>query len=68
MQIAMVDTSGRRARLAGWDTASFQGNACGSSWDSYMRDVAMAPDGKFFVAATTGGWGGPDRMCDTASR
>jgi hypothetical protein len=68
MQIAMLDTSGRKAMVSDWETSAFSGSACGSSWDSYMRDVSMSPDGKFFVVVTTGGWGGAGRMCDTASR
>ena len=68
MQIAMLDTSGRKARVDDWETHAFTGNACGSSWDSYMRDISVSPDGTFFVVVTTGGWGGPARMCDTASR
>ena len=68
MQIAVVNTSRPHARLTRWSTSAFDGKACGSSWDSYMRDVSVAPDGSFFVVITTGGWGGTKRLCDTASR
>ncbi|MFL6287497.1 MAG: PKD domain-containing protein, partial [Actinomycetes bacterium] len=68
VQVAMLNTSGPTATLDSWTTSVFTGNACGSSWDTYMHDVDLAPDGSFFVIVTTGGWGGTTRMCDTASR
>jgi hypothetical protein len=68
VQIAMLNTSGATATLDTWSASAFTGSACGTSWDTYMHDVDMAPDGSFFVVVTTGGWGGTTKMCDTASR
>ncbi|HEY3504159.1 MAG TPA: hypothetical protein VGN37_15415 [Actinocatenispora sp.] len=44
------------------------GAACNAnSFDSWVRDVAMAPDGSYFVVVATGGPGGT-ALCDSASR
>ncbi|HVQ86813.1 MAG TPA: PKD domain-containing protein [Actinomycetes bacterium] len=66
-QVAMLDTSGPTATVAGWSTNRFP-RACSSSFDTYLRDVDFSPDGSFFVIVTTGGWGGTGSTCDSASR
>ncbi|MEO8330094.1 MAG: PKD domain-containing protein, partial [Candidatus Nanopelagicales bacterium] len=70
-QVAMLDTSGPAATVAGWSTNRFPTD-CSSSFDTYLRDVDFAPDGSFFVIVTTGGWGNtddrPTSTCDSASR
>jgi PKD repeat protein len=69
MQVAMLDTSGAAGTVAAWSTTRFGGADCSMSFDSYMRDVDIAPDGSFFVVVTTGGWGsGTSRLCDSATR
>ena len=67
-QLAMLNTSGPNATLDPWRTTRFVGTDCGSAFDTYMRDIDLAPDGSFFVIVTTGGWGGTTRLCDTATR
>ncbi|GAA2604904.1 PKD domain-containing protein [Actinomadura fulvescens] len=66
-QIAMIDISGAKARLADWHTARY-GDTCSSSFDSYMRDVDFSPDGRYFVVTTTGAAGGIAKLCDTQAR
>jgi len=67
-QIAVLDLTGQRARLADWHT-DFYSAQCSSSFDSYMRDLDIAPDGSYFVVSTTGSYaGGPPGPCDTTAR
>jgi hypothetical protein len=71
--VAVLDTSGARAVVTGWHTARFgaRHNECNQRFGSFVRDVDLAPDGTWFVVATTGGYGGGLRtgtLCDTTSR
>jgi hypothetical protein len=65
-QIALVDVASKPARVTDWQTDRFSA-ACSSSFDTYMRDVDISPDGKFFVIVTTGA-GFTGTLCDAASR
>ena len=68
-QIAMVDVANTPATLANWHTSRFPASNCSNSFDTYMRDVDISPDGAYFVVVTTGAYsGGPPALCDTASR
>ncbi len=66
-QIAVIDLLGTKARLSSWHTARFAAT-CSLSFDSYMRDIDISPDGGFFVITTTGAYGGTAKLCDSASR
>jgi hypothetical protein len=73
VQVAVLDTSGGRARVTGWHTSQFDArhNHCNPHFGSLVRDVDFAPSGSWFVVATTGGyWGGirSGTLCDTTSR
>jgi hypothetical protein len=65
-QIALLDVASRPARVTDWQTDRFAA-ACSSSFDTYMRDVDISPDGKYFVIVTTGA-GYTGTLCDAASR
>jgi PKD repeat protein len=66
-QIVMLDLTGSAAQLADWQTSRYAAD-CSVSFDSYMRDVDVSPDGTFFVVSTTGAAGGTSKPCDTQSR
>jgi hypothetical protein len=72
-QIAMLNLGSTAASVADWTTSRFQGQSspgsayCSSSFDSYMRDVSISPDGSFFVVVTTGAYKAGS-LCDAASR
>ena len=66
-QIVMLDLTGSTARLANWQTNRYAA-ACSTSFDSYMRDVDISPDGTYFVVSTTGAAGGTSKLCDSQSR
>ncbi|MEU8200742.1 hypothetical protein [Streptosporangium sp. NPDC049046] len=55
------------ATVAPWRTDAYRGR-CMADFPGYLRGVDLAPDGSYLVVVTTGGPGGPDRMCDTAAR
>jgi hypothetical protein len=65
-QIALLDVAARPAVVRDWQTDRFSA-ACSSSFDTYMRDVDISPDGAYFVIVTTGA-GFTGTLCDTASR
>ena len=70
VQIAMFDTSGAVDTLAPWSTTRYS-TSCSGSFNSYMRDVSIAPDGSFFSVVTTGAFAGgvgSGTLCDTATR
>ncbi|MDN4161710.1 PKD domain containing protein [Nocardioides abyssi] len=66
-QLLVLRLGGSRARPAGFRTRFFEA-PCSRAYDSYLRDVDVSPDGRFFVVTTTGAYGGPDGPCDSASR
>ncbi|MGZ4497290.1 MAG: hypothetical protein ACXVWZ_07395 [Nocardioides sp.] len=73
VQVAVLDTGGRRAHVTAWRTARFDArhNHCSRHIGSFVRDVDLAPTGGWFVVATTGGYGGgiaARTLCDTTSR
>ena len=65
-QVALLDIGGATAALSGWQT-SFFSSVCASSFDTFMRDVAISPDGSYAVFATTGAYR-PNTSCDTVTR
>ncbi|MGC1215260.1 MAG: malectin domain-containing carbohydrate-binding protein [Micromonospora sp.] len=65
-QIVKIDL-GTAASIANWNTDRFSPACRALSFDSYVRDVAFAPDGKYFVVATTGATY-PGTLCDSATR
>ncbi len=66
-QIAVLNLATNPASLNGWSTQRFT-DTCASVFDTYMRDVDIAPDGSYFVVVNTGAAGGPNSICDTATR
>ncbi len=75
-QIVLIDLGGASATIdPSWNTAAFSATCAASAYDTYVRDVAFAPDGSYFVVATTGGGGksamnidGTRASCDSVSR
>lgn len=65
-QLAVLDLR-RRAALTSFRTR-FYAAPCVDLYYSYVRDVALSPDGSYFVVATSGGPGGPGSPCDTVAR
>lgn len=66
-QAFQLDLRGTSAAPRNWQTSYFE-TRCSSSFYSYMRDVDISPDGRYFVVVTTGAYGGPDVACDSSSR
>jgi hypothetical protein len=69
-QIMMGDLSGAVATLSPWATQRFTTN-CAGVFDTYLRDVDIAPSGDYFVAAATGAYSGgvySGTLCDSVSR
>ncbi len=74
-QIVLIDLGASATIDPSWNTASFSATCASSAYDTYVRDVAFAPDGSYFVVADTGGGGktaantdGTRALCDSASR
>jgi hypothetical protein len=65
-QVAVIDISGTTATVANWRTDRFVATC--ASFQYYTYDVDLSPDGNYFVIGTTGAYGAPPRLCDTASR
>jgi hypothetical protein len=66
-QAAMLDVApGGAAAVANWQTDRYAAT-CSSSFDTYMRDIDVSPDGTFFVVVTTGAYRA-GTLCDTAAR
>jgi PKD repeat protein len=66
-QVVMWDLTGPAAVVRpDWRARGYE-PLCSRSYDSYVRDVDFAPDGSYFVVATTGA---PvsGTLCDTAAR
>jgi PKD repeat protein len=66
-QVFMLDLTGATAQLANWQT-NFYTSHCSNSFDSYLRDLDISPDGSFMVISTTGAYGGSTSACDETSR
>jgi hypothetical protein len=66
-RLVMVDTSVTPARISGWYTDAYE-PACQSAFDTYLRGVDFAPDGRYFVVVTTGHTTHPRLLCNTAAR
>jgi hypothetical protein len=69
-QLALLDISGSSTTVDAWATTAFA-KTCGRHWNTYMRDVAFAPTGDYFVVAATGGPRGRQSaglLCDSVSR
>jgi PKD repeat protein len=65
-QIAVLDLTTSPISVADWSTQAY-GNGCSSSFDTYMRDVDISPDGSHFVVVTTGAYNNT-YLCDVAAR
>jgi hypothetical protein len=65
-QIAVVHLTGAAASVAAWATDVYQPQ-CARRTPTYMRDLAVAPDGTWFIV-TTGGGSYPGLHCDSVSR
>ncbi len=66
-QAGMIDLSTTPASVANWSTDRFTPACRITAFDTYMRDVAFAPDGSYFVIVTTGAYNA-GTLCDTTSR
>jgi hypothetical protein len=66
-QIAMFDVAGSSAALTSWYTDAYK-PACMQGFDTYLRQVKFAPDGKYFVVAATGRASSSTKLCDSAAR
>ena len=69
-QLALLNIGRKRTTLSTWSTARLRPQ-CNRHFDSYPRDVAFAPNGRYFVLVTTGGPRGLQAsrvLCDTATR
>ena len=66
-QVFMLDLTGATAQLANWQT-NFYTSRCSNSFDSYLRDLDISPDGSYMVISTTGAYGGSTSACDETSR
>jgi PKD repeat protein len=66
-QVFMLDLTGASAQLANWQT-NFYTSRCSSSFNSYMRDLDISPDGSYVVISTTGAYHGSTSACDETSR
>jgi hypothetical protein len=75
IQIAMLDLSTTPATVSPWQTSVYPvydpnnptTTWCSGAFQTYMRDVDIAPDGSYFIVVTTGAFRA-NRMCDTISR
>jgi hypothetical protein len=65
-QIVMLDLTTVPVRVTDWATTRYQ-QQCATVFDTYMRDVDIAPDGSWFVVVTTGAYRAGS-LCDTAAR
>ncbi len=67
-QVAMLQIGGGGASVTPWSTDAYA-PPCSGGFDSIMRSLDVAPDGSYFVIATTGAYqGGPPKLCDTIAR
>ena len=69
-QVVKLNVGSAPATVANWATDRFK-NGCSTRFDTYMRDVDIAPDGSYFIIGTTGAFfGGANAgvLCDTVTR
>jgi len=69
-QVAVLDVAARPAVVTGWSTEGYD-DVCVERFSTYLRDVDIAPDGRYFVAVTTGAFNGGNSsgtLCDAAAR
>lgn len=66
VRIALGSKSGTVDR--GWATSAYTPQCHYWSYDSYVRDVAFAPSGSYFVVAATGGPTMTTTACDAVAR
>ncbi|MGH8997867.1 MAG: hypothetical protein ACRDY7_00565, partial [Acidimicrobiia bacterium] len=69
-QIAMLDvTPGGAARVLDWHTSRFdvETQCAERAFDTFMRDLDISPDGRYFALVTAGGFS-QSRLCDSTSR
>ncbi|WP_237771459.1 PKD domain-containing protein [Kribbella sp. ALI-6-A] len=66
-QVFMLNLTGPAATVENWQT-NFYNTACSSSFQTYMRDLDISPDGSYFVISTTGAYGGSLTACDSTAR
>ena len=68
-QIAVLDLTTSPISVADWQTNRY-GDGCSRSFQSYMRDIDISPDGSYFAVATTGAYASPTApyLCDTVAR
>jgi len=66
-QVALVNIGVAPAQVTDWATNRFDPLCAGTAFDTYMRDVDIAPDALFFSIVTTGG-GFSGTLCDSATR
>jgi hypothetical protein len=74
-QIMLVDLGATTADVdPNWNTSGYTATCASGAYDTYMRDVAFAPDGSYFTVAATGGGtfdqntDGTRALCDTVTR
>ena len=66
VQLAQIRL-GKRARVMKWGTRRYRAR-CAPKFDTYMREVAYARNGRYFVVATTGTARDKQSLCDTIAR
>ncbi|GII02270.1 hypothetical protein Pta02_42780 [Planobispora takensis] len=66
-QLGLIDVGATRAKVADWRTDAYA-PSCSAAFPSYVRGLDFAPDGRYFVVVTSGGPGGPRKLCDSAAR
>ncbi len=65
-QVFMMDLTTSPTTLANWSTDRYA-PVCNPIFDSYMRDVSISRDGKYFVIGTTGSYRAGS-LCDGIAR
>ncbi len=73
-QIAVINAAANGSTsVSAWNTDRYGHtfNNCAAVFNTFMRDVDIAPDGSYFVVTTTGAFAGgypANTLCDTAAR
>jgi hypothetical protein len=66
-QLGLIDIGAARPAVTGWRTEAYAAR-CKDAFPYYVRGLDFSPDGQYFVVVTTGGAGGPRKLCDSAAR